>query len=399
MKNLIFCSLLVCATVCTAENAKDNQLNQQIDQFINAKSPKKRAEIVENISAAQYDAKAVLEQYQKKTALLKKTPPKDVVIVRFENKEIKDYLISFPKGYSPKRKWPVIIAFHGAMSNAQNCLGRWKEHSDGFILVCPNGRGRMGWTLGAIHIPLITDFIDDMQLRVNADPDKIYLTGHSMGGHVCWNLATLHPDQFAAVAPTASRPIYLKYMLNLLSVPIMVVQGEDDPIVPLDQNKLAAEYVNKNGGAFELVVLPETGHGFQDGQQKNIVTFFKKHVRKRAPEKITYTTTSPPFDKHYWISLNRISRQNKFSIVKATIHRNEVKIICNEVQELTVNFSKDMIDFAKTVKININNKECFSGIIKPDVRTFLNNQQFCRGGFGFVASVKLEVKPTGSETK
>ena len=36
-----------------------------------------------------------------------------------------------------------------------------------------------------------------------ADPDRIYLTGHSMGGHGTWHLAANDPDRWAAIAPSA----------------------------------------------------------------------------------------------------------------------------------------------------------------------------------------------------
>lgn len=34
-----------------------------------------------------------------------------------------------------------------------------------------------------------------------ADPARVYLIGLSMGGYGSWDLATRHPDWFAAVAP------------------------------------------------------------------------------------------------------------------------------------------------------------------------------------------------------
>src|SRR5690606_38749556 len=43
------------------------------------------------------------------------------------------------------------------------------------------------------------------------DPQKIYLTGHSMGGHGTWYLGATYPDQFAAIAPCAGYPDLLEY--------------------------------------------------------------------------------------------------------------------------------------------------------------------------------------------
>src|SRR5262249_52460670 len=69
----------------------------------------------------------------------------------------------------------------------------------------------------------------------NVDADRIYLTGHSMGGAGTYFLGSKHPDIWAAIAPVApaafgmiaNRVDYLQ-PLKKAGVPIMVVHGDMD---------------------------------------------------------------------------------------------------------------------------------------------------------------------------
>ncbi|HLN26812.1 MAG TPA: prolyl oligopeptidase family serine peptidase [Gemmataceae bacterium] len=41
------------------------------------------------------------------------------------------------------------------------------------------------------------------QKRLSTDPQRTYLTGHSMGGHGTWHIGVTYPDRFAAIGPSA----------------------------------------------------------------------------------------------------------------------------------------------------------------------------------------------------
>ena len=45
----------------------------------------------------------------------------------------------------------------------------------------------------------------------DTDPQRTYLTGHSMGGHGSWYLGATYPDRFAAIGPAAGYPDLLGY--------------------------------------------------------------------------------------------------------------------------------------------------------------------------------------------
>src|SRR5262249_7727826 len=43
------------------------------------------------------------------------------------------------------------------------------------------------------------------------DPQRVYLTGHSMGGHGTWIIGCTYPDRFAAIGPSAAWTTFWSY--------------------------------------------------------------------------------------------------------------------------------------------------------------------------------------------
>ena len=48
--------------------------------------------------------------------------------------------------------------------------------------------------------------VDEAVTLLPVDPERIYLTGFSMGGGGVWRYANIYPNRFAAAAPLARRP-------------------------------------------------------------------------------------------------------------------------------------------------------------------------------------------------
>lgn len=67
--------------------------------------------------------------------------------------------------------------------------------------------------------------------------------------------------------------------------PFLIVHGNQDPLVPLNQSELLEAALKKAGVPVQLVVIPGGGHGgpqFLDGERRQLIaTFFDRHLRKR----------------------------------------------------------------------------------------------------------------------
>jgi len=128
-----------------------------------------------------------------------------------------------------------------------------------------------------------------MRKEFNVDPKRIYLTGHSMGGAGTLFLASKHADLWAAAAPVAPaafmmeprRADLLKDMQKA-NLPLMIVQGDADTVVPATNTRNWAATARELGlKEFKYVEQPCIDHGpVITTSQKDIFEFFAAHSKK-----------------------------------------------------------------------------------------------------------------------
>jgi len=179
----------------------------------------------------------------------------------------------------------------------------------GWLLASALGRGDLYYT-GAGDLDVM-ELISDVSRRYNVDPNRIYLMGHSMGGYGTDNVATHHPDVFAAVAPaegTASAPL----ALNLRNVPWFVMTADED----LDtgaKNALAFYTTLSAAGddatALEYRLKIHEYSSIYDTLPR-LFAFFASHRRNPHPAVVTYIKTPGDerpqlgltYSSAYWVS-------------------------------------------------------------------------------------------------
>ena len=104
----------------------------------------------------------------------------------------------------------LFFSVHGAEVQAINQARAYKPKDWG-VLVAPTNRRPRGFNwedwgrLDALEVLGIA------KKHFKPDPSRIYLTGHSMGGHGTWFLGATYPDQWAAIAPSAGYPTLSSY--------------------------------------------------------------------------------------------------------------------------------------------------------------------------------------------
>jgi Predicted peptidase len=76
--------------------------------------------------------------------------------------------------------------------------------------------------------------LDEIESSYRVDPDRVYLTGISMGGFGTWRLAAVQPHRFAAIAPICGGGDATE-ACNLKDLPVWAFHGARDCIVPLSR--------------------------------------------------------------------------------------------------------------------------------------------------------------------
>jgi predicted peptidase len=125
-----------------------------------------------------------------------------------------------------------------------------------FITVSPQCPEDTMWPL---EIEALNALLDEIVARYAVDPDRIYLTGLSMGGYGAWHLATRYPERFAAVAPICGGGDPEKVCV-LKDVPVWVFHGAKDPVVPLAASQEMVDALKACGGDVRFTIYPEAEH-------------------------------------------------------------------------------------------------------------------------------------------
>jgi len=182
------------------------------------------------------------------------------------------YLLHLPPGYNdfggPR---PLIVYLHGAgetdkgLDVLKNC-DLWyfakchiPEEEFPFIVVSPQTK-KHGWEPKQV-VRFVEKIVNDPARRFRIDPERIYLSGVSMGGFGTFRTACEFPDDFAAIVPVCGGGEPEKAE-HLLGMPVWAFHGDADDVVPYECSSKMVDAIKELGGdQASLTTLHGAGHG------------------------------------------------------------------------------------------------------------------------------------------
>ena len=191
---------------------------------------------------------------------------------------VQPFRVFVPSNYDATKKYPLVIALHGMGGDEnsyfigyENGSIKREAESRGYLIACPKGRGSASMYMGTAERDVI-DVVAEMKRNYSINPDRVYLTGHSMGGYGSWSVATNNPDLFAAIAPFAGggSPITVSKLAAIAAVPQFVVHGDADPTVPVEESRKMVKAAKAVGTEVKYIEVPGGNHG------NIVVPYFKE---------------------------------------------------------------------------------------------------------------------------
>ncbi len=192
-------------------------------------------------------------------------------------------------------KRPLLVFLHGfgergddnqrqlIHGGAMFASSDFRERHRAFVLVpqCPAGNqpgsdDPLIWSLFLRptngSVPLGTDLppappmhavralVDHLVETLPIDPDRIYVSGLSMGGYATWEMAAREPDFWAAAAPICGggNPAW---GARLTKLPLWAFHGDADTAVPVERSREMIAAINSAGGQAIYTEYPGEGHG------------------------------------------------------------------------------------------------------------------------------------------
>ena len=177
-----------------------------------------------------------------------------------------NYLISYPKGFSEDKKYPLVIFLHGAGTRCDTFEYLLKN---GVLLDIKNRQDERGYIVIAPQCPKDSDWNEQMSLLIRLigttrelpyiDKTRVHVTGNSMGGYGTWAICILKPDWFASAMPVCGGGIG-GFAKRLVDVPVRTFHGLCDTVVDPIESMQMAKAVNVAGGHAELILYPHLQH-------------------------------------------------------------------------------------------------------------------------------------------
>lgn len=106
---------------------------------------------------------------------------------------------------------------------------------------------------------LLLGLIEELVAGGRVDPERIYVTGLSMGGYGTWDLVARRPERFAAAVPVCGGGDPTR-AARYVGLPIRCYHGAADFIVPVERSRAMIAAIERAGGTPEYVEYEAVGH-------------------------------------------------------------------------------------------------------------------------------------------
>jgi predicted esterase len=171
-----------------------------------------------------------------------------------------------PATYDPAHPAPLVVFLHGSGGSESGLLAltglAQLADSTGSIVIAPYGRGYSGFRGNAT-----SDIYDALAAAKSAfaiDPRRRYLAGYSMGGFSLFRVGSVHPNDWDGLMcisgglngyPDADAALRL-----LHGLPLYVLTGQNDAVVPSTYTTQSAGYLRFYGMAVSYYRQPDGTH-------------------------------------------------------------------------------------------------------------------------------------------
>jgi predicted peptidase len=125
----------------------------------------------------------------------------------------------------------------------------------------PWGEGRYDLATTALSRPLgaALRLLASLQDELPVHPDRVLVTGLSMGGYGTWDALVREPHRFAAALPVCGGGDPTR-AASIMHVPIWAFHGDADPTVPVRGSRQMIQALQTLGGRPRYTEIPGGGH-------------------------------------------------------------------------------------------------------------------------------------------
>jgi len=317
-----------------------------------------------------------------------------------------EYSLVVPTRYTPNQLWPLVIGLHGGGggtgSGAQHIQLLMSAYSQPVFIVCPTSvdLGDKFYWRNPKNESMLDLLVKELSKQFPIDPDKVYLTGYSMGGIGTYYLGTRNVDRYAGIAPGggAWKGIYWPGTLN---TPTYIWHGKRDlrgknfTDFPNAENATACLKELGTGYTHEFKAMDCEHGNVPINESKLMVDWLLKQKRNPFPKRIVFASPraqdfmvavmpSPP-DR--WLVIDETGTEKldmdglemggtpriKLKLQMGTLDAswtapNTLEVKSQNVNKFRVFLAPNLVDFKKPLKILVDGKTCYEGPTKSSLK-------------------------------
>jgi pimeloyl-ACP methyl ester carboxylesterase len=338
------------------------------------------------------------------------------------------YFLGVPGKYERTKAWPLVIklptaqAFVGSpppgVEGVVRIYAGWvkeemAQHPDAVVLMPLLNLDEL-WGPSYAGMACVMQPLLHVGERVNIDPARVYLMGHSMSGHAVWNLALHYPTYFAAIgalagaAPAEWQRIRLMNLRNVLPV---VWHDADDKVVSMKESQALVEILRRLKVDVEYDQTRGVGHAPSAEVAERVYKTMRSRTRQLYPERVSMQSSRPDsaFSRADWVQVydaeypgkeqqvllehgtGRLTfNANSFMVdaVRSPLPlSNRIEIRADNVGLMRLYLNDQMIDFGKPLTVVVNKRVRFEGMVEPSIDEMLKDQVFVGRGIRYFGGI------------
>ncbi|MBM1108227.1 hypothetical protein JQC67_18890 [Aurantibacter crassamenti] len=219
-------------------------------------------------------------------------------------------------------------------------------------------------------------------IKLNVNPNKVYLLGYSAGGDGVYQLAPRIADRWAAASMMAGHPNETS-PLGLRNLPFALHMGALDKAY--NRNGIAQQWGTQldslqqtdNDGYIHQVELHEGLEHWMKLQDAVAFPWMINYKRNPIPQKVVWKQDDRHHSSIYWIKTPK-NHTKTGGVISAEYNSslNEINIIENYSETLELLINDDMLDLDKPVTIKRQNNIIHQGKFDRNILNIYNSLQY-----------------------
>ena len=304
-----------------------------------------------------------------------------------------NYTVQLPPEYDAYRRYPTLVVLNGAYNSVSQELDFWASSpprdAEGNATGHRAGQAmRYGYITIAVewqkphqyhyeyslreHEAVLSS-LRDATRRFSIDTDRVFLSGHGIGGNAAWDFAQSHPDLWAGVIPFVAELDSVKkylqhYWENSQYVSLYFVAGEKDGRKMSENAELFDRYLRKR---YDTTVVEYLGRGHEPFHDEILYLFewmaLPNHRRLGAPSEFTCKTMRPWDNFFWWIEgqgFDKLVFPEEWPLRGARANTIDCRVPSQNIlwakstsEQTTIWLSPDLVDFSQPIEIKYNGRK------------------------------------------